>query len=479
MSTSANFRYVALADDIQNSILKGVFLPGEKLPSLRKLHIQLGLSVSTIHQAYIELEKRGRIEAREKSGFYVKNLNSSPLKQPPTQKITQRPMRVTVNTLAQAIITDLQSDDILKLGAAIPSTELLPLKPLSRIAKSIRTDELHTLLSHYDHYEGNKDLREAIAKRMVEIGCSVEYEDIITTNGCLDAISLCLRSVAGPGDTILVESPVFHGFLQLIEDLNMYVIEIPGCPEQGMDPQAFENALATNPVKACLLNSNFQNPLGSVMSAQNKAAVLDIATTYKVPVIEDDIYGDLFFTHPRPSTFKSMDQTGNVLYCASFSKAMAPGLRIGWTIPGNYKEILTRLKLNTLLSTAGINQVIAARFLASGAFDRHLRQLRNRLKNQVSAMAIAVSTYFPPDTRITFPKGGMCLWIALNPKIDSLQVYQQAYQEKISILPGAICSTSGRYHNCLRLNCGVKWDRSVEKGIQTLGQIITRMMTQK
>lgn len=472
MLPSANFRYIALADEIQTSILKGIFSPGEKLPSLRRLHLQTGLSIATVHQAYIELEKRGRVEGKEKSGFYVKSLKKSPLKLPDKHKMKTAPRRVEINELAQSVISDLQSEDLLKLGAAVPSRELMPLKQLSRIMKSIPSGTIQQQISNYEPYTGNTQLRQAISRRMLELGCSVNYQDIITTNGCLDAVSLCLRSVAGPQDTILVESPAFHCFLQLIEDLKMYVIEIPGCPEKGIDPSMFEKTLAANNIKACLLNSNFQNPLGSIIPPKNKKAILDIAQKHRVPIIEDDIYGDLFYGDTRPATFKSMDKTGMVLYCSSFSKALAPGLRIGWTAPGKFKDTLTRLKVNTSISKSGINQIMVAQFINSGAFDRHLRQLRNSLKNQASAMAMAVSTYFPPDTRITFPKGGMCLWIVLNPRIDSLKVYHTAYQKKISILPGIICSSSNQYNNCLRINCGLKWTPQVEKGIQTLGQII-------
>lgn len=478
MTSTTNFRYVALADEIQGSIKKGIFAPGEKLPSLRNLHNKLGLSISTVHQAYIELEKRGRVEAREKSGFYVKALNENPLGRPAQEKLITEPCRVEVNALAENIISDLQRDDVLQLGAAIPSKELMPLKQLSRIMKSMPTDVLQNHISSYDLCAGNLELREEISKKMLGFAGSIPADDIITTNGCLEAVTLCLRAVANPGDTILVESPVFHCFLQLIEDLNMYVIEIPGCPEEGIDTRLFEKTIASNKIKACLLNSNFQNPLGSVMSRENKARIINIAKIHDIPIIEDDIYGDLFFGDKRPSTFKSMDKNGMVLYCSSFSKSLAPGLRTGWTIPGKYKDTLIRMKLNTAISNPSINQAIVASFLKTGAFDRHLRQLRNRLKNQASALAIAISKYFPADTKITFPMGGMFIWVVLNKEIDSMEIYEKAYQKRISILPGKICSSSDRYKHCLRINCGIKWSPQIEQGIKTLGEIITKQATQ-
>jgi DNA-binding transcriptional MocR family regulator len=481
MKQTINFRYVALADEIQKNITEGVFAPGEKLPSLRKLHTHLGLSVSTIHQAYIELEKRGRVEAREKSGFYVMALETNPLCKPPREKedARPRPSRVKINELAQTILSDLQSDKILQLGAVMPSKELMPIKQLSRIMKSIPMEELEECMANYDLCAGFLGLREALAKRMLGYACMVTPEDIITTNGCLEAVSLCLRAVASPGDTILVESPVFHCFLQLIEDLNMYVVELPGYSDTGIDPASFETAVSSNQIKACLLNSNFQNPLGSVISRKNKAAILAIANAECIPIIEDDIYGDLYFGNKRPTTFKSMDTLGMVLYCSSFSKTLAPGLRTGWTIPGRFKDQVIRIKLNTQLSTPNINHRIVSRFLDAGAYDRHLRKLRNQIKNQASAIAIAVANHFPTDTQTTFPKGGIFIWIVLNKKIDAMIIYQRAYEQNISILPGIICSSSDRYHNCLRINCGIKWSPRLEQGIALLGELIKKEYKKK
>lgn len=472
MADATNFRYVTLADEIQENIMTGQFRPGEKLPSLRKLHNQLGLSISTIHQAYIELEKRGRVEAKEKSGFYVRALLENPLPAPRKTASRSLPSRVKINALAETIISDIQSQNMLQLGAALPARELMPVKQLSRILKSISAEDLETGISTYDPCIGNTELRNALAKQMLGNACKVFPDDIITTNGCLEAVSLCLRAVASPGDTILVESPAFHCFLQLIEDLNMYVLELPGCPEKGMDPDAFEAAVTANTVRACLFNTNFQNPLGSVMSSRARARVLKIADANDLPIIEDDIYGDLYFGEKRPATFKSLDTRGSVLYCSSFSKSLAPGLRAGWTIPGKFREKVIRLKLNSQLSSAGISHRVAARFMETGAYDRHLRRLRNQIKNQASALAIAVSNYFPKDTRLTFPQGGMIIWIELNKAVDTMAIYQQARPHSISILPGRLCSSSDRYAHCLRLNCGIPWSNALESGIALLGRLI-------
>lgn len=472
MAPQVNFRYVALADELQENILNGQYRPGDKLPSLRQLHNRLGLSVSTIHQAYIELEKRGRVEAREKSGFYVRALLKNPLPLPRKDTEAARPSRVKINALAETILTDLLAENMLQLGATVASRELMPLRQLARIMKSISSGDLAATFARYDPCIGNTELRNALSKQMLGYACPVRPDDIVTTSGCLEAVSLCLRAVAGPGDTILVESPVFHCFLQLIEDLNMYVLELPGCPDSGMDPEAFRAIVSDNTVTACLLNTNFQNPLGSLMSTENKQQVLNIAESAGIPIIEDDIYGDIYFGNTRPATFKSLDTRGNVLYCTSLSKTLAPGLRAGWTVPGRYRDKVVRLKLNTQLSCPGISHRVAARFLDTGAYDRHIRRLRNHVKTQASAMAMAVARHFPRDTRLTFPRGGMMLWIELNPKMDTMEIFYRARTRNVSILPGRICSSSDRYRHCLRLNCGLKWGPEVEEGITLLGRLI-------
>lgn len=473
----ANFRYVALADEIQENILNGVFTPGEKLPSLRKLHYKLGMSISTVHQAYIELEKRGRVVAKEKSGFYVKTMDKGLLERPAIVTKISQPCRVTINQMAENIITDLQDREMIQFGAAIPARELMPLKQLSRIMKSIPTSDLQDFFSSYDLCVGYTKLREELARRMLGIAClSVTADDIVTTNGCLESVTFCLRAVADPGDTILVESPVFHCFLQLIEDLNLKVLEIPGCPEDGISPNLFEQSVRENNIKACLLNSNFQNPMGSVIPEAGKKKILAVAMEYQIPIIEDDLYGDLYHGDKRPCTFKSMDDKGMVLYCSSFSKSLSPGLRTGWTVPGKYIKDVIRLKLNTSISNPCINHMVTTKFIKTGAYDRHLRQLRNRLKNQISTMAFAVSKYFPSETKITFPKGGLFIWVELPSGINAMTIYEKAYQNKISLLPGNICSSSDRYRHCLRLNCGEIWRPEIESAIQMLGRIVADEM---
>lgn len=471
-ATQANYRYLRIADDFENKILEGIYKAGEKLPSIRKLHDHTGYSITTVYQAYIELEKRGAVEPRLKSGFYVKPLLRNILPSPKLKRHKPAPKKVLINALAASIVEDMSDSSMLQLGGAAPDPKLLPYKQLLRPIKSNMNCNIKDIIANYDNPSGTLELRQQIAKRTLGISQKITIDKIIVTNGCMEAVNICLRAIAKPGDTIIVESPTFFCFLQLIEDLNMLALEIPTDPEHGIDIKSLKQALEQNDVKACIFISNFQNPLGYAMSSNKKRELVDLLSKRNIPIIEDDIYGDLYFGKTRPSTLKSFDKKGMVLYCSSFSKTLAPGLRVGWTMPGIFIETVKRLKLNTSIVSPTLNQFIISEFLKSGSYDRHLRKLRTALKNQVSNTALAIARYFPEDTKITAPQGGLILWIQLNAAVDGLKVYHEAKKNNINILPGILCSTSKKYKNFIRISCRYPWDDKVEKGIIRLAKII-------
>jgi len=471
-ATNVNYRYLRLADDFESNILDGIFKAGEKLPSIRKLHDHTGHSITTVYQAYIELEKRGVVEPRIKSGFYVRPLLRNILQSPKLKRHRPVPKKVAINTIATSIVEAMSDSNVLQLGAAAPAPELLPYKQLYRHIKSNMGHDIKDIIASYESPSGALQLRRQITKRTIGISRKATVDDIIITNGCMEAVNICLRAVAKPGDIIIVESPTFFCFLQLIEDLNMLALEIPTDPEQGIDIKALKQALEQNDVKACIFIPNFHNPLGCVISSNKKRQLVELLSKKNIPIIEDDIYGDLYFGKTRPSTLKSFDKKGLVLYCSSFSKTLAPGLRIGWTIPGIYKETVKRLKLNTSIVSPTLNQYIISEFLKSGSYDRHLRKLRTCLKNQVSNTALAIARYFPEDTKITAPQGGLTLWVQLNEAVDGLKLYHEAIKRNISFLPGIICSNSKKYKNFIRICCRYPWNDKVEKGIIQLAKII-------
>lgn len=470
------YYYLRLANDLERKIRSGNFKAGEKLPSIRNLREQTGRSISTIYQAYNELEDRGIVEVREKSGFYVKPLLDKVLPRPVREQGIIRPHMVTINTHSTMLQQYINNPHMLPMGTAVPSPELLPLKQLAREVRNAADGYMTGGMIGYGHPTGIASLRSELAKRSVGHFSREKGEEIIVTNGCMDAIDLCLRAVAREGDVILIESPTFLCYLQLIEDLNMRALEIPVDPDTGFDLEQLERALVEHDVRAALVNANFHNPLGYVMSNTAKRQLVEIITGRGIPVIEDDIYGDLYFSETRPVPLKSFDQDGLVLYCSSFTKSLAPDLRVGWTIPGRFKEKVKRLKFNSNVVSPQLNQLVVSRFLASGAYDRHLRKMRNSLKKNCANMMLGVARHFPPGTRMSAPKGGICLWLELDKRVDCLQLFERAGQENIAIVPGNLCSVTDRYRHCLRINYGYPWNERLEAGVKTLGHMVYELI---
>lgn len=469
------YRYIQLATALEGKIVAGVYRTGEKLPSVRKLHRRTGFSITTVYQSLIELEKRGYVEARQKSGFYVKPRLEHILPSPRLKRHRPVAKKVTINAIAAAIVEAMGDQRILQLGGSVVAPGLLPHKELNRLVKSIPPKKLTDLMTMYENPSGNLMLRRRLAQRSVDILQKTGIEDIVVTSGCIEAVSLCLQAVANPGDTILVESPTYPWFLQMIEDLNMLALELPTDPSTGIDLESLEKVTRTHKIKAAILVPNFHNPLGFLMPDESKRRLVAFMNEEKIPIIENDIHGDLYFNGQRPSTLQSFDKAGMVLYCNSFSKTLSPGLRIGWTVPGSFLDRVRQLKINTGIASPGITQHVVAEYLKGGSYDRHLRNLRTTLKDQVHSVSLSVARHFPKGTRITAPQGGLMLWIEMDRRVDGLRVFHAARERGISILPGAMCSTTRRYNNCIRISCGFPWDEKIENGIRTLAEIVGEM----
>lgn len=466
------FRYIALADTLEKGIRSGIYRAGEKLPSIRQLHAETRLSISTVSQALIELERRGVVDSRPKSGYYVKPLLENIIPTPQTHRPRIKPHKVTINNLAFAVLEAMGDPDIMQLGGSVMAPELMPLKELARGIKTASLEQLAGLMATYENPMGHLGLRRLIARRYIGIVPNIQPEHILITNGCFEAVAICLQAVATKGDIIIVESPTFPWYLQLIENLHMLALEIPTDPKKGIDLMQLEKALGQNMVKAAIFNSNFQNPLGFLPSDSKKRAVVHLLNKKKIPIIEDDIYGELYFGRSRPTTLKSFDRKDLVLYCSSFSKTLSPGLRVGWCMPGAFLENVKRQKLYVSIASPTLTQKILSRFLQKGNFDRHLRRLRTTLQRQMADMTLAVARYFPQDTRISTPKGGLTIWVQLKDSMDSLEIFRRALKVKIAVLPGIICANTDAYRHCIRISCGLPYDETLDQGVRTLADII-------
>ncbi len=467
-------RYRRLAAELEEQINTGLYRAGDRLPSLRSLRARTGLSITTINQAYVEMERRGLVEPREKSGYYVRPLlKSLPL---PSQRMwctADRPQKITIASQAESILAILHNENVAPFGAALPASQLLPAGQLAQAAQRISTKYFKGSGLECGTANGVPALKKQIAGRAVGVGRHINAEDIVITHGCMDAIQLCLRAVTKVGDVVVTESPTFTCYLQLLRELGLLALEIPADPCTGIDLGILEKALQDNRVAACLLNPTFQNPLGFDMPADRKEQLVRLLEKHAIPVIEDDIFGELYFGVSRPPTLQAFDRKGLVLSCSSFSKTLAPDFRVGWIIPGRYKEVIDRLKINSYTVPSKFPQLILADFLENGHYDRHLRKIRAAFQNQVSCTAGAISRHFPEGTKLSTPAGGYILWVELDGRIDGMELFRRAWDKKICVVPGAITTSTGRLNNCIRISCGHPFTEQTERGIETLGRIIS------
>ncbi|WP_426755694.1 PLP-dependent aminotransferase family protein [Myxococcus sp. Y35] len=463
--------YEQVAERLEEAITAGTLRPGDKLPSVRQLSLRERVSISTVLQAYLHLEAEGLIETRPQSGHYVRRRERPQLAEPQLSRPASTATLVTVSSLVASVYQSMGDARMVQLGAASPSPELLPTRRLFRELNALTRDARDRGVQ-YDVLPGCVELRQQLARRSMDWGCSLAMDDFITTFGASEAVHLCLLAVARPGDTIAIESPAYYGTLQAIEALGLRALEIPSCPCNGMQMEALEAALTRRRIAAVLVVPSFSNPVGSCMPDVRRQRLVNLLDAHDVPLIEDDIYGDLHFGPERPRSCKAFDKRGNVMLCGSFSKTLAPGFRVGYVAPGRFRERVELLKFSTSVTTATLPQYAIARFLQSGGYDRHLRSLRRRLCAQVQRMTSAVAEFFPEGTRVTRPTGGQLLWVELPQQVDVLTLHAKALEAGISIAPGPIFSArTDTYRNCFRLSCGHPWTPRIEAAMATLGAL--------
>jgi DNA-binding transcriptional MocR family regulator len=466
--------YVQIAQMLSRQVASGTLRPGDRVPSLRKLSEQKRVSITTALQAYIWLENRGYLEARPQSGFYVRTPFAKLIPEPQFEENKSQPIAAGHNTVLGELLQAANDPKNIPFGYGCASPELFPNRRLNLILRHlVRQAPLHS--ARYDFPPGVERLRRQISRQLLEMGCEVSADEIVVTSGGLDAVNLGLRAVAKPGDVIAVESPTYFGILESIASLNMKVLEIPTHPQGGMDLDELERAIRKHQVKASVVMTNCHNPLGYVLSDKYKRALVELTGRAGVPVIEDDLYGDLTFEGPRPYPAKAFDRKGLVLHCGSYSKVLSPGYRVGWVAAGRFRHEVERLKLITSVAVPSLSQQVIAEFLESGGYARHIKRLRSTLAGQVEFVRQALAKYFPEGSRISRPAGGYMLWVELPSKINALKLYRAALEQHISILPGTIFSATGQYRNHIRINCGISWSDVYDKALLTVGKLCERI----
>jgi DNA-binding transcriptional MocR family regulator len=467
--------YDKVANDLRMHINAGLYVVGDKLPSIRQLVAQYNVSISTVQQAYHQLEMENLIEARPKSGYFIAFSASIPSR-PKTSRPAQRPIDVSQWQEVLEVLLSKQGIDTVQLQHAMPNMIEPSLKPLLKKMTELMRHQVQLSLPYGDII-GTLVLREQIAKLMTNSGCALHPDDLVITSGCQEGLSVCLRAVTEPGDIVAVESPSFYGSMQAIKVANLKAIEIPTNAESGLSLEALELALEQWPIKAILVTPTCNNPMGYTMKETDKKRLYQLAQSYDISIIEDDIYGDISYQLPRPKTIKSFDDDGRVLLCSSFSKTVAPGIRVGWIAPGRYRDKVTHIKYVSSSMCPTLPQLAIADFIKSGLYNKHTRRVRLLYKQGRDHLITCIERYFPEDTRISFPQGGYILWVELNKQYDTIKLASQCKEGGVNIAAGPLFSASGKYRSCMRLNFSEQTEIDREHGIRQLAFYINQQVS--
>jgi DNA-binding transcriptional MocR family regulator len=462
-------KYEMLADELESFMRDGTLRPGERLPSVRRTVHARGVSPSTVFEAYYLLERRGAIEARPRSGYFVK-ARRDPVAAPELVRPRPGARKVEISDLAVGILSSLRDRDVIPLGSAFPDPAMFPLEALARgMAARMRRLQPHRIVA--DLSPGNEDLRRQLALRYVNSGLAVPAHEIVVTSGAMEALTLCLQAVTRPGDLVAIESPAFYGCLQALDRLRLRAIEVPTHPVDGVQVDELAKILERQDVKACWFMPNFQNPTGSLMPEASKKKLVQLLARHRVPLVEDDVYAELHFAAKRPLPAKAFDREGWVMHCSSFSKSLAPGYRLGWAAPGRFARDVERLKLMSTISVAVPSQFAVLDFLERAPLEKHLRALRAKLEARQDMAMSAVQRSFPAGARLAQPQGGYFLWVQLPEHVDALQLHTQALSQGISTAPGHLFAPDARFSNFVRLNYGHAEPAQLQSAIKVLGRL--------
>jgi DNA-binding transcriptional MocR family regulator len=466
--------YQQLARVLEGMIGDRSLRPGDRMPSVRHFSEQQRVSVPTALQAYVTLEQRGLIEARPRSGFFVQARPDQVTREPSGPSGKVRVTDFAGTDPMESLLSDHSHSRLVPLGAALPSPDLLPgvklARTMSTIARRLGADSVN-----YDMAPGSEALRTEMARRSLEWGCALKRDELIVTVGATEAVSLALRVTCKPGDTVVVESPTYFGLARMVRELRLKALPVPVDSVRGLDLEALESALRRSRVAAAVLIPNFHNPVGCVMPDENKRRVVEILSSRGIPIIEDDIYGDLQHEGPRPRCLKAFDHDGSVMLCGSYSKTLAPGYRAGYIAPGRWHEAVLSLKRSTTLGGATLPLLAVAEFLKNGGYDRYLRSVRGSYRRQVERMRGALVESLPEGIGLSRPAGGFLLWCELPVAVDSMELARQARASGISIAPGPLFSPDGGFRNFIRINCGYPWNSVIERSVGVLGHLVRQL----
>ena len=474
-SLSPSPLYAQIAQRMARMIDEQVFKPGQRLPSVREVAAQNGVSIATAVQGLRWLEERQLVVAKPKSGYFVSpRRRGAPL--PAVSSPPKYSMAIELQSRCDLLHAFDDDAGVVSFAAYAPEDRDLFDQEKIRIALARATRVHRQSLVEYNESCGTPALRAAVARRALHLGCQLQPDNIIITASCTHGVGLCLRAVTKPGDVVALESPTHFGFLDLLEALDLRALEIPTHPSGGMSLPALQLALDTQPVKAVLSVPTLSNPLGAIMRQADKRALVQMLAARQIALIEDVVFNDLLASDERRKAAKAFDADGWVMVCGAYCKTVAPGLRMGWVEAGRWKPTVSRLKRVHGVPTNKVLEEALADLLTQSGFEAQMRKLSAHNKTRVAQARALIGSTFPKGTRVSAPQGGYTLWVELPGPMNALTLFKQCKAEGIVFGPGALFSASDRFDHCMRLSFAGPWTDRERKALARIGELARALL---
>lgn len=459
--------YVQLADHIQERIRSNALPPGTRLPTVRHLAQQLGVTRLTVHSAYAELQAGGWIEATVGRGTFVAARTPARLARPADRFGHE----VTPAGLMSDMLHMTQLPGLYELAKADPTPALFPLRNWQRASELALAADGAELLN-YTTSQGDPVLRATLCELVRERGISAGPDEIMVTSGVSQGLALATEVLARPGMTVLVEQPTYLGLLNILAARGVEAVGLP-VDEHGLVVAAVEQALHDQRPAFLYTIPTFQNPGGVCLAPERRAALLELARRHNLPIVEDDIYARLAYDTAPPPALKSIDRSGQVIYLSSFSKCLMPGLRIGYAVApaaSIHKMVLAR-QAHDLCSPL-LTQRALALFIERGWLHSHVRRVLPHYRERRDALLQALERFLPADVQWTYPHGGMACWVTLPQLTSSADLYMRAIARGVAFAPGEVfkATSDGQAH--FRLCFGAESPERITEAVATLGSLL-------
>ncbi len=460
-----SYKFEIFTSLLEKNIREGIYKPGHKLPSVRELKDKYQLSTSSVQNGYEYLIIQGLVESHPKSGYYVSTLFGQSHESIKSNRIPIIRDAFFENNLAS--ITSLRKGRKLsEFNVAAPGDLLVPQKLILRTMQQVIREQGASLLRYYPS-NGLPDLKENITRRAASYHTIFNPDELLITDGALQALYIALASVCTTGDVVAVESPCVFSMLEVIRVLNLKVIEIPTDGKNGFDVDFLKKACAKNKISVILLTPNFHNPTGILLTDEKKKEVLTLAQNNGIALIENDIYGDLNFNGTRPTTIKSYDDSGLVMTYSSYAKTLAPGIRLGWLSAGKFTQKAEQIKFSLGSTVSPVYQETVNRLLSTSSYERHLKAFRKQLAKNANLTLHLLNENFPRGTSITVPDGGYSIWVKMPDTTNMDSFYAQCEKIGVRFTSGATFSFSDTFSRYFRV---VFTDAYTPKRIEAIRQ---------